>query len=276
MVDRGLPQAELVKVPRMLHGDAKGGFRRATFTTRSQVLLALRVIVHAFLPGFILIGSFAVAQEELQQPDRAMPHNFVTDSQITDSLSVQTPSSSQPEIKSRQENPSASRGSFVVAPLPISSPALGTGLVPVLGYIFPFRKSDKVSPPSVVGMAGMLTDNGTRGFAAYGDLFLAEDTYRITTLYVHGNLNYDLYGLGVLAGSAGRKLPLEQSGQVFRAEVLRRVGWKFFLGMRFWSGSSDIVQTERDDRVGRRTTARPRDSHNSTGSRSAAESRNGF
>ena len=33
------------------------------------------------------------------------------------------------------------RGAFVGAPLPISSPALGTGLVPVVAYIFPFRKS---------------------------------------------------------------------------------------------------------------------------------------
>jgi MFS superfamily sulfate permease-like transporter len=55
-----------------------------------------------------------------------------------------------------------------------------------------------------------------------------EDSYRITSLYVHGNLNYHLCGLGSLAGSAGRKLPLEQTGQVFRGEVLRRVGWQFF------------------------------------------------
>lgn len=111
----------------MLHGDAKGSFRRATFTTRAQVLFALSVIVHAFLPGFILIASFAVAQEEWQRPDRVRPHYFVTDSRLTDSLLVETPASSQPEIKSKQENTSTSRGSFLVAPLPISNPALGTG-----------------------------------------------------------------------------------------------------------------------------------------------------
>jgi len=71
-------------------------------------------------------------------------------------------------------------------------------------------------------------------------LFLRQDTYRITSVYVRGNLNYDLYGLGVSAGNAGRKLPLEQTGQVFRGEVLRRMGWDFFLGVRLWSGSSVI------------------------------------
>ena len=37
------------------------------------------------------------------------------------------------------------RGAFVVAPLPISSPAIGSGIVPVLGYIFPFSTKDKIS-----------------------------------------------------------------------------------------------------------------------------------
>jgi hypothetical protein len=149
--------------------------------------------------------------------------------------------SSQAELKSDPQKKSNSRGSLVVAPLPISSPALGTGLVPVLGYIFPFRKSDEVSPPSVVGAAGLVTNNGTRGFAAFADLFISKDTYRITSLYVHGNLNYDLYGVGIAAGNEGRKFPLEQSGQVFRGEVLRRVGWEVFVGVRFWTGSSVIV-----------------------------------
>jgi len=50
-----------------------------------------------------------------------------------------------------------------------------------------------------------------------------------------------LYGVGLAAGNAGLKLPLEQSGQVFRSEVSRRVGWDFFLGLRFWTGNSTIA-----------------------------------
>src|SRR5579864_8446068 len=40
------------------------------------------------------------------------------------------------------------RGAILVAPLPIVSPAIGNGLIPVVGYIFPFSKNDKESPPS--------------------------------------------------------------------------------------------------------------------------------
>jgi hypothetical protein len=147
-------------------------------------------------------GSSLAHKKDWQRQDRARPHDFVVNSQSTDGVTGQTSASSQPEAKpktqpktqpeAKQEEESGRRGSWVVAPLPISSPALGTGLVPVLADIFPFRKSAKISPPAVVGTAGLVTNNETRGFAAYGDLFLRADTCRITSIYVHGNLNYDL------------------------------------------------------------------------------------
>ena len=71
----------------------------------------------------------------------------------------------QPATPAKPEEPpkkkkKPARGAFVVAPLPISSPAIGSGIVPVLGYIFPFSTKDKVSPPSTIGGAG--TDYGQR------------------------------------------------------------------------------------------------------------------
>ncbi len=130
------------------------------------------------------------------------------------------------------------RGSPLLAPLPLVSPAIGTGLVPVVAYIFPFNKSDKISPPSTIGAAGLITNNGTRAFAVGGQLFLKEDTYEITAGYGRGNLNYNLYGIGLKAGNAGVKLPLEQTGHIVFAEVVRRLVWKIFLGPRFSDGSS--------------------------------------
>ena len=130
-------------------------------------------------------------------------------------------------------------GSFVIAPLPISSPALGSGLVPVLAYIFPLNKSDKTSPPSLSGAAGLVTDNGPRGFALAGELYFKENTYRTTGAFVRGDLNYNLYGLGV--GESQFKLPLNQTGQALFAEFLRRLSGRFFLGPRFLWGCSFIT-----------------------------------
>jgi Omp85 superfamily domain len=132
-------------------------------------------------------------------------------------------------------------GNFVIAPLPISSPAVGSGIIPVVAYIFPLNSHDKVSPPSAVGAAGLITDNGSRAFAAAGQLFIRRDTYRLTSIFVQGNLNYNLYGIGAVAGHAGFKLPLKQDGSVFLGEILRRVKWKFFVGPRILTGHSSIT-----------------------------------
>lgn len=133
------------------------------------------------------------------------------------------------------------RGAIVAAPLPIVSPAIGSGIIPVLGYIFPISEKDKVSPPSVIGAAGLITDDGSRGFGLYGDLYFKEDRYETTALYGHGNIDYNLYGIGTTAGDAGLKLPLDQHGQVFRAEFLRVIKWKIFVGGRFWTGDSFVA-----------------------------------
>ena len=137
-------------------------------------------------------------------------------------------------------------GAFVLAPLPISSPALGAGVVPVLAYIFPTNIGDKTSPPSVVGAVGLVTDNGSRAIALGGDIYFKQNTYRTTTIYARGNLNYDLYGIG--SGDSQPRLPLKQTGQVVFGEFLRNTWWKLFLGPRFLWGSSLI--TTRPGNVG--------------------------
>lgn len=93
----------------------------------------------------------------------------------------------------------------------------------------------------MIGGAALLTDNGTQGFVLAGEFYLRRNTYHITTIYFHGNINYDFYGTGTVAGDAGQKLPLKQAGQVFLGEFLYRIGGKFFLGPRLIAGNSTIT-----------------------------------
>lgn len=137
-------------------------------------------------------------------------------------------------------------GAFVIAPLPISSPAVGSGVVPVFAYILPTSSANKNSPASLVGAVGLVTDNGSRAVALGGELYLKQNTYRTTAVYARGNLNYDLYGLG--SGNSQAKLPLKQTGQLVFGEFLRRTWWKLFLGPRFLWGSSFV--TVRPSNVG--------------------------
>lgn len=154
------------------------------------------------------------------------------------------PAESKPAIeKTKKKEP---RGALVPAPLPISSPTVGIGIIPALGYIFPFSRNDKISPPSVVGAAGMFTNNGSRGFGVGADLYMKEDTYEVSSIYARGNVNYNLYGSGVFEGL---RLPLVQTGQVFRAEFLRRTWWKVFVGPRFWTGNSFVTVAPKNGEI---------------------------
>jgi hypothetical protein len=116
---------------------------------------------------YIFLSAPAVAQEpqeieptaaSLGQEDKPTPPQAVDQSRQPTAAAQPEP---QPEKKKKFSIPAG----IVVAPLPISSPAIGSGMTPVLGYIFPFNKHDKVSPPSTIGVAGLFTDNGSRGFA---------------------------------------------------------------------------------------------------------------
>jgi outer membrane protein assembly factor BamA len=196
----------------------------------SALLLALCV----FGAGFYSAAQKATDQE-------AAPRSGHADTPIKTEQSAQSadpaPSEDQPkEVKNKKEE--VRRGALVIAPIPISSPAVGSGLVLAVGYIFPFSKTDTVSPPSVIGVAGLYTNNETRGLAVVAQFYLKQNTYKATAGFGRGNVNYDLYGA---RNFTGLKLPLQQTGQLFRAEFLRRVGWKFFLGPQFSTGSSTIT-----------------------------------
>jgi Omp85 superfamily domain len=181
-------------------------------------------------------ATTAYAQAAKSQDSSAQhAENRRSESSVKSGQSETSPESKKGQKKDKKPR---RRGAIVIAPLPISSPALGSGIVPVLAYIFPFSLKDRVSPPSVVGLAGLVTDNGSRAFAIAGQLYLKENTYRITAGWGRGDLDYSIYGT---AASANLKLPLKQTGDAYFAEFLRRIGWKFFAGPRFLTGNSFLT-----------------------------------
>jgi hypothetical protein len=197
-------------------------------------------------PLWIFLSSTAFGQqtEKVEPAVVGLGQEVTPVSPTARDQSAQAAPTAEQEEQTRKKKKPGRQGSFVAAPLPISSPAIGTGVVPVLGYIFHLNPNDKVSPPSVIGAAGLITNNGTLGFGVGGELYLKQDTYEIRSGYVHGNINYNIYGEDVLAGL---KLPLKQTGEGFLGEFLRRIGWKFFLGPRFITGRSLLTVRPNND-----------------------------
>jgi hypothetical protein len=173
---------------------------------------------------------------EPESPQVPAPQSTTPSSPKTTAKEQAVKSDEKKEEKRRDRG-----GSILIAPMPLVSPAIGSGVIPVAAYIFPFSKNDEVSPPSTVGVAGLITNNGTRAFALGAQLFLKQNTYEVTGGYVQGNLNYDLYGIGIVAGNAGLKLPLQQTGHGYFGEALRRIAWGIFVGPRFLAGDSFLT-----------------------------------
>ena len=186
--------------------------------------------VFVVLPGFAL-GSCAIVQAQEQAVD--------TQEIVMASVKDQNPTKDVPQQTSATAI-APRRGSFVGVPIPMSSPALGNGVALVAGYIFPIQKSDTVSPPSVIGGVWLGTDNGTRTWAAGAELYFNQDRYHVLSGFAHGDLNYEFYGTGNSAGDAGIKFGLNQTGDVFFAEAMRRTFWQLFVGPRVWFAKSRL------------------------------------
>jgi hypothetical protein len=141
--------------------------------TRHSKPLAENILCVLLVAGmYISFNPACLAQQEqrVEQPQTQTVSETATDSPKTSEQDAQSTTSAKPEEQTKKNKKKFGPGSFVVAPLPISSPAIGSGIVPVLGYIFPLSMKDKTSPPSVIGGAGLFTNNGSSGFAIGGDL----------------------------------------------------------------------------------------------------------
>ena len=225
-------RANHMKIDRKTARESKVGRSSKNWSRRYRSVLLVCV-------GYFSISIPCFAQENPRVEQSSAPTASQENPPKPAAQDQQSTAPANPEAQAKKKKKKlGGRGAFVVAPLPISSPAIGSGIVPVLGYIFPFSKTDKVSPPSTIGAAGLITDNGSRGFAIGGQFFLKQNTYEITTGFVHGNVDYNIYGTGI---ASNLKLPLEQTGEAFFGEFLRRIGWKFFVGPRFITGRSFIT-----------------------------------
>jgi hypothetical protein len=160
--------------------------RKSDGGRKSKSLAARYLSVLLVCAGYLAVSMPCLGQDEQSSQETSTSKVSQENSAKPAAAQDQQPTApAKPEEPPKKKKKLGGRGAFVVAPLPISSPAIGSGIVPVLGYIFPFSSKDKVSPPSTIGAAGLITDNGSRGFAIGGQFFLKENTYEITTGFVH-------------------------------------------------------------------------------------------
>jgi hypothetical protein len=153
-----------------------------------------------------------------------------------DALTPQTPADKPEEAKGQGQvsngKSSEKKGEWLLAPIPVNSPAIGSGLEWAVARLFPFNKKDEVSPASAVGIAGIFTNNGSRGVAIGGRLYMKEDRYRVAAGLANASINFDVYGIGQAAGRQGIFIPLNVDGRAGIGEFLYRLKKSIYLGAR--------------------------------------------
>ncbi len=145
----------------------------------------------------------------------------------------QAPASATQEDQEPEKEKKEKRGSLVIAPIPISSPAFGSGLLLITGYVFKLNEEDKTSPPSWLGGAGAFTNNGTRALVLGARLYFQENKYQTTVAVGKGRANLDFFGIGRIPGRAPISVPLSMDGTIFFGELMRKTRRDIFIGPRF-------------------------------------------
>lgn len=126
--------------------------------------------------------------------------------------------------KSAEHGVGVKTGSFIMAPIPIQSPSIGTGLALVSSYLFKF---DKKSDESYIGAAGFGTDNGSKGYGLIGSFSWNENQWKVSAMAGNVDVVYDFY----IPNSGGRTVSLEQNGKLLNLEGSYGVTEHFHLGL---------------------------------------------
>ncbi|HEX4861317.1 MAG TPA: BamA/TamA family outer membrane protein [Rhizomicrobium sp.] len=115
--------------------------------------------------------------------------------------------------------------SFLVVPIPVSNPTIGSGGA-LAGAMF-FR-TDEDSKPALIGIGGLYTSSGTWGAGLMADIPFDADRYRAKMSAGYADVNYDFFGIG--SARNGSHVSLDQSGYLALFAFEARVAPDFYIG----------------------------------------------
>ena len=135
------------------------------------------------------------------------------------------------DLPTDARSPVTTRAHGVVAiPVLHSSPLLGTGFGGVGAVLF---RLDSASHASSVGIGGVYSTRHSWLFAAASRAMFRSNRWTAAAGLELFDLNYDFFGVGVVAARADESVPVEQRGDAEVAEVLRRVYDRLYVGPRY-------------------------------------------
>ena len=180
----------------------------------------------AFVSVCILVAWTSAAFAEEQA-------NF--DEETQSSHRSKTPDLRGDELKLKIE-----RGSFVIVPVPISNPTLGTALVVGSAYFYgQTEEQAKVQPASVTGGGAMYSSNKSYAAAIGQENYWGGDTWRFAGAIGYADLKLEL--LAPDTSDSGLRADWLLNGSFFYAHISRKIAGRWYLGA--FGRSIDMSQT---------------------------------
>ena len=143
----------------------------------------------------------------------------------------------QPAVAGQEKG---TKGEFVLAPIPISDPAVGSGLGVTAVYTFAKDDPNDASPPPTLGAGGFYTSNDSWSGAAMAKLYLKQDRYRLAFGGAVGSLNYDLFA----AGADRESVPISQEFEAVVGQFLVGLGRRWYAGLRVTWAAMDVSRQD--------------------------------
>jgi hypothetical protein len=144
-------------------------------------------------------------------------------------LSVAHASDDKDDVGRGDEKNSSSDRNWLVVPVPISDPTIGSGLVLGGAYFYPQTADQQASQPaSVTGAGGFYTDSDSKAFAVGHQAYLKEDVWRLAVAAGAVDLNLKLRSNGAIGE---RDIDWGVEGYGFYIEASRAVFGEWRLGV---------------------------------------------
>jgi Omp85 superfamily domain len=120
---------------------------------------------------------------------------------------------------------------FVGVPVPLSDPALGSGIEPVIMLLYAPRGSGGTW---TTGFAGLYTSTKSKAFGVFQKAHLDDDRFRLTAALGYGDFNLKFFGIGGALASQDKSININQTGEAALIEGLVRVAPHTYLGARYF------------------------------------------
>lgn len=130
---------------------------------------------------------------------------------------------------------------LVMAPIPGYSPEFGWTLALMAGYFLNTAGAGSNTAPSLIGVYGMTSENGSNAYGFGGNLHFLDDRLRVVAMYGEIDFRYRFWGIGGDAGESGRSVGIRQQSPVGLISARYEVWPNLYAGLGYLGGDSEIA-----------------------------------